>query len=251
MIRLFVSKKEIDDNSVILDKEQYHYLVNVLRIQPKTILDLVVDQKINKIIEITDISSGKIKFRLLSEEIGLPEIFPKLTMVQCLPKQDKFSDILRRCTEIGVDSFIPVISSRTVPVVDTKAHKSKIVRWEKVLESAAAQAKRNKIPAIYPIMTLDSFVKWNDLMHPSFGLKLVFWEEEIEVSLKTVLKDQITTSIENIVLFIGPEGGLAKNEIEALKTAGFISVSLGQTILRVENAGFAAAANILYELGGQ
>jgi 16S rRNA (uracil1498-N3)-methyltransferase len=250
MIRLFVNKKEVDDKSVAINQEQFHYLVNVLRVKSKTLLDLVIDQKINRVIEVKEINSEKILYNLVTEEELIVGCYPKLILVQCLPKQDKFSDILKKCTEVGVDSFIPIISSRTVPVIDTKAQKNKLSRWERILESAAAQSKRNKIPALYPIMTIASFIKWNDLIHPDFGLKLVFWEEETEDALKKVLKATDLSKINNIILFIGPEGGLSKAEVANLKKAGFLSVSLGQTILRVENAGFAAAANTLYELGG-
>ena len=250
MIRLFVNKKEVDDKSVAINQEQFHYLVNVLRVKSKTLLDLVIDQKINRVIEVKEINSEKILYNLVTEEELIVGCYPKLILVQWLPKQDKFSDILKKCTEVGVDSFIPIISSRTVPVIDTKAQKNKLSRWERILESAAAQSKRNKIPALYPIMTIASFIKWNDLIHPDFGLKLVFWEEETEDALKKVLKATDLSKINNIILFIGPEGGLSKAEVANLKKAGFLSVSLGQTILRVENAGFAAAANTLYELGG-
>ena len=250
MIRLFVNKKEVDDKSVAINQEQFHYLVNVLRVKSKTLLDLVIDQKINRVIEVKEINSEKILYNLVTEEELIVGCYPKLILVQCLPKQDKFSDILKKCTEVGVDSFIPIISSRTVPVIDTKAQKNKLSRWERILESAAAQSKRNKIPALYPIMTIASFIKWNDLIHTDFGLKLVFWEEETEDALKKVLKATDLSKINNIILFIGPEGGLSKAEVANLKKAGFLSVSLGQTILRVENAGFAAAANTLYELGG-
>jgi len=250
MIRLFVNKKEVDDKSVAINQEQFHYLVNVLRVKSKTLLDLVIDQKINRVIEVKEINSEKILYNLVTEEELIVGCYPKLILVQCLPKQDKFSDILKKCTEVGVDSFIPIISSRTVPVIDTKAQKNKLSRWERILESAAAQSKRNKIPDLYPIMTIASFIKWNDLIHPDFGLKLVFWEEETEDALKKVLKATDLSKINNIILFIGPEGGLSKAEVANLKKAGFLSVSLGQTILRVENAGFAAAANTLYELGG-
>ena len=77
-------------------------------------------------------------------------------------------------------------------------------------------------------------------------LPIVAYELETENSLKKVLTEN--TSVKNVNIFIGPEGGISGGEITMLKSAGAISVSLGPRILRTETAPLAVISNIIYQL---
>ncbi len=81
------------------------------------------------------------------------------------------------------------------------------------------------------------------------ALKMIFWEEEDQKSIKDILSDQTWAQAKDIFIIVGPEGGFSKDEILKAKEAGFISVSLGKQILKVETAALAIISIIQYEKG--
>jgi 16S rRNA (uracil1498-N3)-methyltransferase len=83
----------------------------------------------------------------------------------------------------------------------------------------------------------------------SDALKLIFWEEESQKTIKDILTDKSLVDIKNFFIIIGPEGGFSKDEINMAKQSGFISVSLGKQILKVETAASAIISIIQYEKG--
>ncbi|MCP4050225.1 MAG: 16S rRNA (uracil(1498)-N(3))-methyltransferase [bacterium] len=258
MIRFFVSESNIYNKRLLLDKEEYHYLNNVIKLTTGSKMELVVDKSKVIVVMVKEFLEDSIFFEketefLLRQNKSLINI----TLAQCLPKQDKMSDILKKCTQIGVNIFIPIISSRVISRFDEKRALKKKGRWDKVLESAASQSKRDHIPDLLPVLELDTFLGnqtgVKGLKNSKYDLKLVCWEEEKNNKLKMVLRDYAGSlnikekKEHSILVFIGPEGGLAVEEVQKLKNNNFISVSIGKTVLRVENAGFSACSNILYE----
>jgi 16S rRNA (uracil1498-N3)-methyltransferase len=247
MLRLFIEKtSEIQSNKLNLKPETYHYLKNVLRLQTNSELALVIKKKTLLTISVESIENNILSFKIINEEKLLNFSLPHITVAQCLPKQSKFSDILRKCTEIGVSTFIPIISDRVISRPDTKKKQSKHQRWQKVIENAASQSKQIDIPKLLPIKTFAEFLDISK-NYPA-NQKLVFWEEEKTLHLKYFLQTIPTDPPPSFLILIGPEGGLSSEETTKLQTFGFNSVTLGPTILRVENAALVASANILYEL---
>ena len=117
----------------------------------------------------------------------------------------------------------------------------KAERWNRIAMEASKQCGRLKVPQVLRPMTLREAL----LRLEPGGLRLVPYENEQELRLKSVLRDSRLSSVS---FLIGPEGGIAEAELSALKTADFVSVSLGKRILRTETAGFAVMSAIRYEL---
>ena len=255
MPRLFINDKTNIKNQVLrLKSEEYNYLKNVLRLKPGDELELVIAAKNILTVQIITISRETLNYKKIAENPVLANNLPYLTLTQCLPKQDKFAEILKKCTEIGVADFIPLISERTVPQFTESKSNHKIERWQNVLFSAAGQSRQNAVPKLWPIQnSLKEFLAWPQLK--DYQLKLAFWEEKEIYLLKPMLRNWCSKNLIGlkkindikICIFIGPEGGLTHKEIGLLNQSGFHAVSLGPTVLRVENAGLVAAANVLYE----
>jgi len=86
---------------------------------------------------------------------------------------------------------------------------------------------------------------------PESGLRLIPWEEETTTRISTVLRDPAWSGMKGFILVIGPEGGFSAEEIELARRAGFLSVSLGKRVLRVETASLALLAILQYEIGAR
>ena len=169
----------------------------------------------------------------------------KITLAQALPKAGKMDLIVRGAAELGADVIIPFAASRSVSRIAGEKSTLKAVRWQKIARETARCSRSAQITDVLPV---DS---WNNMLGRADkqALKMIFWEEEDQQSIKDILSDQTRAQTKDIFIVVGPEGGLSKDEISAAKEAGFISVSLGKQILKVETAALAIICIIQYEKG--
>jgi 16S rRNA (uracil1498-N3)-methyltransferase len=187
-------------------------------------------------------------------------------LVQGLAKADKMETVIRHATELGVGAFLPLECKRSVVKLDKKKLPSKLERWRSIAKSAAMQSGQVKIPHVFePASVADLQVT---LL--AFDAVLVFWEEAPQTcSLRAALAEAsvlpgaldtqcsknaegVTCSPKKVAIVVGPEGGLAEDEVRAILAANSHAnlVSLGPSILRTETAGIVASALCIYELGG-
>ena len=139
---------------------------------------------------------------------------------------------MRHATEIGVSDFYPVLMDRTISDISKKKDKKK-ERYQKIVESAAKQSKRDIIPIVHDIIKTDDILKFKG------DLVLCYEDED-----KTQLGEIIHELGDNIGLVIGPEGGIADRELEILRDAK--KVGLGRRILRAETAAITASFYIIH-----
>lgn len=173
----------------------------------------------------------------------------EVILVQGLPKGDKFGEIVRRCTEIGVVRLIPLVSRRVVAVPPAEVGVAKQRRWQKIAREAAQQSQRGKVPRVDPPLGLEDCLG----CLPAGALLLLLWEGEKALGLREVLEElsrgRGTGNLPPLAVFVGPEGGWAPEEVARLKAAGARAVTLGPRVLRTENAGAVALTAILFLLG--
>jgi 16S rRNA (uracil1498-N3)-methyltransferase len=169
----------------------------------------------------------------------------EITLCQALPKAEKMDGIIRHATELGVGRIIPFIGGRSIPRWPEEKWPQKRERWQKIALDAARQSGRIDIPEIGGIA---SFTEMLDSARNA-EMKLIPWEEESGRGIREVLQDPKYAGMKSSHLVIGPEGGFDKEEIDRARAAGFLSVSLGKRVLRVETAALAVLAILQYERG--
>lgn len=180
---------------------------------------------------------------VLARRAGETEPLVPVTLLQGIPKGDKMELIIQKNIELGVNRIIPVMMERSVVrFKDDKDKNKKTERWNRIAMEAAKQCGRLKVPQVLRPMSLKEALRQLEPV----DLKIVPYENEQELRLKTVLQG---SQIASVSFLIGPEGGIAEAELALLKEADFTSVSLGKRILRTETAGFAVMSAIRYELG--
>lgn len=237
-MRLFIQSKDLDNNSLKLTQDLSHHIQTVLRKKKGDLIDIVINQSTCQTVQITHLSNTQLTFKLI-EEKPTPQEPIHITLAQGLPKQDKFSEVLRACTELGVRQFIPLITQYTDKNAIQKAP-SKKTRWQKIIHSAAMQSQRITIPDLYdptPISELEGIAN-------NHNLTVICWENETEKTLKSCLNHY--PDIQSILIIIGPEGGLSLSEISKLQKEHTHTIKLGHNILRTEHAGSTTVAQILY-----
>lgn len=153
---------------------------------------------------------------------------PALTVVQALPKSERSELAIELATEAGADAFLAWQAARCVAQWDRNRADKGLRRWRAVARSAARQSRRAHIPAVDGVLSTAALV---DRIHAERALVLVLHE-----SATDRLVDIPVAQADSLLLVVGPEGGIAPDEIAALTGAGAVAVRLGPTVLRTSTA---------------
>jgi 16S rRNA (uracil1498-N3)-methyltransferase len=181
--------------------------------------------------------------RICEKQMAQTEPKIHLTLYQCMLKGEKFEWVLQKGTELGVSTFVPVISQRTI-VQDPRRIEKKHVRWERIVEAAASQSRRGRLPILQPALSLESALRHSIAEHT---FSLLLWEDTQAKSLANVLQAGKRPLV-SIGLFVGPEGGFDPGEIEPARQVGMQIATMGPRILRAETAATVAVAIVMYEM---
>ncbi|MDI6742291.1 MAG: RsmE family RNA methyltransferase [Smithella sp.] len=231
-------------NTCTLADDNLRYLKNVLRLKPAD--KIYVFDGFGREFEAT------IKnFSATSVLLELGEALPparreiNITLAQAIPKAGKMDVIVKSSSELGVDSIIPFEAARSVGHIVQEKSSAKVARWQKIALEAARSSHSAYITRVERVLTFDNMIS----SAPEKSLKLIFWEEESQKTIRDVLTDGGHRTLKEFFIMVGPEGGFSRDEVEKTKAAGFTSVSLGRHILKVETAAAAIITIIQYERG--
>jgi 16S rRNA (uracil1498-N3)-methyltransferase len=246
MPRLFVFEKLAIGDEIVIAGEEAHHIIRVLRLGPGHSVSISDGKSVESlgVISDIDIRDTKIKIRILDQNKS-KETKPFITLLQALPKGEKFDWIIQKITELGVSKIIPVITQRTIVNILPSKLERRMERWNKIAIEAAKQSLRMDIPQIGELSTFDASLREVEKHH----LSIIPWEQEKELSIRKALKS-IDGTVTKVAVFIGPEGGFSPEEVKKAKEMGAVSVSLGPRILRTETAAIAVCSILMYELGG-
>lgn len=249
MPKFFVENKNINNNEIRIEGKDVNHIKNVLRkrIGDKiTICNSTIGQ--DYLCEIERLEEENIFCNILEKLETNSESNIKVTIFQGLPKADKMELVIQKSVELGVYDITPVEMKRCVVKLSEKDKKKKIERWQKISEVASKQSGRNIIPQINKIINIKEICN----LCEQYDIVLVAYENEEENTLKeelSNLKNKILEQEEiKIGVLIGPEGGIASEEIEILKEEGVKVITLGKRILRTETVALNVLSIIMYEL---
>jgi len=170
-----------------------------------------------------------------------PAPAPRFVLVQALAKGDRDELAVQAATELGVDAIVPWQASRSVSRWDAKAEKG-LARWRTIVREAAKQAHRAWIPEV------EGVARTSDLVRLAETALVLVLEPSASDRLTAVAAE--ASDGRDVVLVVGPEGGIAPEELSALADAGARLVRLGDTVLRTSTAG-AAAISVLSAAHGR
>lgn len=242
MHRFFVP--QLYNEEMTISGVDARHISKVLRMQPGAQVQIVSDDGVSALAEIVAIDSEQVTVRCIEKLSESREPRVRLILAQGLAKGEKMDFIIQKAVEMGAYSVVPVAMEHSVVRLDGPKADKKVERWQKIAESAAKQSKRDIIPQIQPVQSVAKMLENNDC-----STKIIAYECEDRLSLKTALRKAEEKGITDLLLIIGPEGGISEHELELAKNAGAMAVSLGKRILRAETAGLVAISAIFYETG--
>jgi 16S rRNA (uracil1498-N3)-methyltransferase len=227
--RRFIADEVSGDRAALVGEHADH-LVRILRARVGQDFDIATGEAVRRG-RIASVSDDRVEFELGERvfDVSLVEI----TLVLAVFKFDRMEWAIEKCTELGVARIVPVISRRTDSHLAAASAK-RVERWQRVARQAAQQSRRAFPPEIA------APVKVAEALNLQEALRIVLAETEERTLLRDVVEPQAADG--GVALAIGPEGGWTENEWQSFQQAGWISASLGNTVLRAETAAMAAAA---------
>ena len=239
MNRFFVEKINASDKYVTLnDPDQLHHFRDVLRIkagQIVAVFDRLGDEYLAKAQEVNS-SFAKLE---IQEKRPPNALNIEITVACAIPKKVKMDDIIDKLTQLGVACIIPLQTERVIVKLDKQKKLQRFQRWEKIGISAVKQSQRSKFVVIKPVTDFKEVIASSR----NFDLKLIPTLETKRMTLKNIF-NQTTLAFHKIIVLIGPEGDFTPQEIALAKDAGFLPVSLGNQVLRVDTAAIAVVSFI-------
>ncbi len=224
-------REDLSASRIVLDGAEGRHAAGSRRMAAGEAVDLVDGRGTRASCRV--VSSGKDSLTLeVVERVTEPVPAPRLVLVQALPKGDRGELAVELATEVGIDEVVPWVAARCVMQWKGDRGDKQHARWQATAREAAKQSRRAFVP---PVRALHTTAQVAALLDGATGL---------------VLHEAATdplTSVElpggrDVVVVVGPEGGIDERELEAFTAAGARTVRLGPTVLRTSTAGAAAAA---------
>ena len=240
----YASPQAINDGLITLDSRESHHAVKVLRLKVGSLV-LVVDGLGSAYRgEIIKLGAGKkvlVKAFTSLRNFGEPNVI--ITLAGGLSTGHKFDTLVEKGTELGVKRLVPLITEKSkVKIDDYKKAKAKQARYEKIALSAMKQCRRAYRPEISLPVTFSTYLEEID----DDALNLIFHPDKSGESLYNLKTDK---NIKRINIIVGPESGFSDKEIELSIKKGLLPITLGDRILRTENAGPVICGILMYLSG--
>ena len=243
-IRLYFSNKIQSDLVTHLNKNQSHYIKNVMRLKPGENISIFNSygewnskiesyEKGNAQIKVLDKVRGQERHR---KELLYKENEKKIWLAFSPIKQNPLNFMIQKTTELGVQKFIPLICERSI------VKNINIARIKKIIIESSEQSNRLSIPEIKKIESLKNFIK----VFPKNGCIIFCDINSDKKNLKEILRKKIKGPI---CILVGPEGDFSESERQLIISLNqAYPLSLASNILRAETAAIAAVTIVNFQL---
>ncbi|MDP2684790.1 MAG: RsmE family RNA methyltransferase [bacterium] len=226
--------KQKDSKIRITDKNTIYQITKVLRLKIGETFN-VFSQTDELELKIDSMQKNFIQTTVINKKSKETDTNKNITLYQALLKKDNFEWVLQKCTELGVNKIVPIVTDNTII---REISKNKMARYEKIVVEATEQCGGHKPPTISEAIKFDNIIKE---ISQQPGIKIIPWEGEKTTKIYNIYK-----SDENEYhIIIGPEGGFSTSEIKMATENNITPVSLGTRILRAETAAIATVCLIL------
>jgi 16S rRNA (uracil1498-N3)-methyltransferase len=216
--------------SYSFNSEDANHAIKVLRIEVGEIFRVSDGVGGWANVQVTEVTKRSLETTVL--EVGRQEPLEiKFTVVQALPKSDRAKEAVELLTEAGADVIVPWLANRSISRTEV------ISKFATTAREASKQSRRLFIPQLHETVKEKGVIE----LIKSADLALVF-HESAQIKLSEVIAPQI--KVKNVVIVIGPEGGLTDEELAAFAAAGAHVAGLGRPILRSAHAGLAALSAV-------
>jgi 16S rRNA (uracil1498-N3)-methyltransferase len=239
--RFFVRPEAVEADRVHFDVDETRHLARVLRLRPGAVLEATDGTGRSFAVRLEALGEGESWGRILWTDGSTRESPCAITLAQALLRGERMSWLVQKATELGVARIVPTATARVVPRPEA-SRSSRHARWSRLAREAVKQCGRTRVPIVEAPRALAQVLEEIRAHDAAW----VFGESG-GVGLSAAARN--AASPRSILLLVGPEGGLAPDEVARAEASGALVVGLGPRTLRAESAGLVAVALCQYLFG--
>jgi len=222
---------DLTPEEIELTGPEGRHAATVRRVKVGEEVDLADGRGTRALCTVLSLDQDTVRLRVHERHVE-PEPAPRLVLVQALAKGDRGELAVELATEVGVDEVVPWAAARCiVQWVGPRGEKA-LARWRSTVREAGKQSRRARHPLVTPCVSTEQLL------------------ERVAATPTLVLHEQATTPLASValpdlgelLLVVGPEGGLTDGEVSSLAAAGAVAVRLGSSVVRTSTAGAVASA---------
>jgi 16S rRNA (uracil1498-N3)-methyltransferase len=228
---------------LVLTGAEAHHAGTVLRLAPGEPALLADGRGGLAEVVVGEVGRDRVSF-LVQARRQLPQPSPRLVVAQALPKGERAELAVELLTELGVDEIVPWSASRSISQWKGERAAKGVAKWQRAMLAASKQSRRPRIPVV---SGLTGSAELADRIVP--GVLALVLHEDAVVGLAGSLDDLVGTSLRELLVIVGPEGGVSPDELALFTDRGARPVRLGPEVLRTSTAGGAAIALLSAALG--
>jgi 16S rRNA (uracil1498-N3)-methyltransferase len=234
---------DFSGGEVVLDGPEGRHAVSVKRLRPGE--DVILTDGRGRYLDgVVKTVEGKDRLVVMGSTVfEEPQEQPRITVVQALPKGDRGELAVETMTETGVDAIVPWAASRCITQWKGERGAKALAKWRATAREAGKQSRRIRFPEVAEAATTKQAAAL--LAEADFAAVL---HEDRDYGSEPLATAELPSSGE-IVLVVGPEGGVSPEELAVFEEAGAKAYRLGRTVLRTSTAGTAATALLLARTG--
>ncbi|MCA1711378.1 MAG: 16S rRNA (uracil(1498)-N(3))-methyltransferase [Actinobacteria bacterium] len=224
--------EDVSGDRVVLTGPEGRHAATVKRLRVGEAVDVVDGRGTRGGCTVTAVGKDTVELRVLSRTAE-PVPAPRLVLVQALAKGDRGELAVELATEVGIDEVVPWSAARSVVRWDGERGQKALSRWRSTSREAAKQSRRAWVPEVTEAQSTAQVVE----LARTAACTFVLHEEAV-----APLAQQPVPVEGDVLLVVGPEGGITPEELAAFTAVGAVAVRLGTSVLRTSTAGAAAAA---------
>ena len=244
MRSFYVEPDEIHKPVAVIGGSDARHIRKVLRLRPGTRVRVTDGRGQAADACIQAFEGDRVLVEILAPSVTTAPGALEIVVAQAMLKDRKMDGLIRSLTELGITTWIPFFSARSVALPAPKRLQGRQARWARIAREAVKQSGRRRQPHIRTAGALTDIIA----SAKDFDRKIMFWEEARGLPSEPP-DDKHPSGQGRIIVLIGPEGGFTTAEADAARRDGFQLASLGPRILRAETAALAAVTLVQYLYG--
>lgn len=246
MHRFYLPPESVRESSFNLSEAETHHAVNVLRVRVGERVVVLDGAGGELLCEACAVAGGQLGLKV-AQRHALPPLPYQLTLMQAVTKGKTMDVIVQKATELGVHRIVPILSERTVAQLEAERASEKVGKWQATTIEAIKQCGSTWLPKVESPTTPKDFLSRGE----SFDLHLV---ASLQSDSRHPREHFDAFCAErgrlpkSIGIWVGPEGDFTPAEVNLIRSAGALPITLGQLILRSETAAIYCLSVLNYEL---
>ena len=246
MHRFFVEPAQTREAVITLSEREGHHASHVVRAREGERVVGLDGQGSELLCQVESIRKSEVRLKVYQRN-SIPPLPFELILVQAIPKGKMMDTIVQKATELGAHRIVPILSERTVPQLDSESSESKVEKWRWVAIDAIKQCGSAWLPKIDLPLKPQEFLAQGD----GFDLCLIAALQPGAKHPREYFSDFLgekKRSPKNISVWVGPEGDFTPAEMNLVRSAGALPITLGPLVLRSDTAAIYSLAVLNYEL---